>query len=219
MNYKWIESKRAGRKHEYRDRPLSEADAGDDPLALFDEWFGEAMSTDLILPEGVHLATVGSDGRPSARVVLLKYYDAEGFVVFTNYNSTKGDDLSATPHAALTFWWGMLERQIRIEGEVERVDDQMNDAYFASRDRGSQLGAHASRQSSTVDGYDKIKKAFDDATEKFDEGQVERPASWGGYRVIPRSIEFWQGRPSRLHDRIRFSRGDDGQWIRERLAP
>lgn len=218
MSYDWIESKRQGRKHEYRDRPLTELMAGDEPFGLFKEWFDEAMGADLVLPEAMTLATADDAGRPSARVVLLKLYDEEGFVFFTNYESRKGRELSANPHAALTFWWGPLEREIRIEGDVERVSDEMNDAYFETRDRGSQLGAHASRQSSRVADEEALKASYAAASNRFDDDPVERPASWGGYRVRPTSIEYWQGRPSRMHDRIVFRKTDDG-WMKERLAP
>jgi len=217
--YEWIQSKRDGRKHEYRDRPLTETEGGDEPFALFDAWFGEAMGSDYVLPEAVTLATVGADGRPSARVVLLKYYDAEGFVVFSHYDSRKGKELTEAPVAALTLWWGPQERQIRVEGDVERVDDTMNDAYFESRDRGSQLGAHASRQSSRVTDTAELNATYAEVEKRFGEGTIERPASWGGFRVRPRTIEFWQGRPSRMHDRILFTKGDDGLWERQRLAP
>jgi pyridoxamine 5'-phosphate oxidase len=164
------------------------------------------------------LATVGSSGKPSLRIVLLKDFDARGFTWYTNYQSRKGEDLLQNPHAAITFHWVELERQIRIEGRVERVDPAESDAYFKIRPIKSQLGAIASMQSKPIDSRESLEKKFDEASTEFGDNPP-RPAHWGGYRLNPEWMEFWQGRRSRLHDRVVYTRGDDGHWTLQRLQP
>jgi pyridoxamine 5'-phosphate oxidase len=192
--------------------------AARDPFEQFRAWLGEALANDAIVePNAMTVATVGADGRPSARIVLLRQWDARGFVFFTNYESRKGEELAAHPHAALLFWWGVLERQVRIEGTVERVLGVESDAYFATRPRGHRLSAWASRQSAVVPDRETLQHAIAETDLRFP-GEVPRPPFWGGYRVVPERFEFWQGRPNRVHDRIAYVRGDDG-WTLERLAP
>jgi pyridoxamine 5'-phosphate oxidase len=197
---------------------LSETDVAPDPIRQFQSWFDEAMQAKLPEPNAMTLATVGADGQPSARIVLLKGMDADGFTFFTNYESRKGVDLLANPRAALLFHWVQLERQIRVEGIVEKVEDAESDAYYASRPLGSRLGAWASEQSREVAGRDVIEAREADFRSKFGENPP-RPPHWGGYRLKPTWIEFWQGRPSRLHDRIAYRQNADGNWQIVRLSP
>jgi pyridoxamine 5'-phosphate oxidase len=203
-------------RREYADEALDERDVPADPLALFGHWFREAVAAGVPEPNGMSLATVGSDGRPSVRVVLLKGVD-HGFVFFTNRSSRKGLELGAG-FAALALWWEPLARQVRVEGRVELVSDAESDAYFAVRPRDAQLGAWASPQSTAVADRAALDAAHVEAAERFGDGPVPRPPHWGGYRVLPDVIEFWQGRQSRLHDRVRY-RLAGSDWVRERLAP
>lgn len=197
---------------------LDEASAGDDPLLLFDQWFREAARAGLLLPEAVTLSTVSPSGKPSGRLVLMKSVDSRGFVFFTNYESRKARDLENNPNAALTFHWPVLHRQVRVEGRVERTSEPESDAYFATRPPGSQLGAWASEQSSELRDRDELERRVAARREEFADGAIPRPPFWGGYRLAPRMIEFWQGRVDRLHDRFEFTR--DGQsWSRRRLSP
>ncbi len=198
---------------------LSEADLAPDPFAQFQAWFDTALAAGLPEPNAMTLATATPDGRPSARMVLIKGVDSRGFVFYTNYESRKGRELEANPWAALVFYWPELERQIRIEGRVERVAAEESDAYFASRPLGSRLGAWASPQSQVIPGRDVLEARLRDLEARFASGDVPRPPHWGGYRVVPEAVEFWQGRPSRLHDRLRYTRQADGRWAIERLAP
>ena len=189
-----------------------------DPLAQFRRWYDEALRAGLIEPTAMTLATASRQGVPAARMVLLKGYDDQGFVFFSNYESAKARDLAENPQATLVFWWGALERQIRIAGDVARVSEAESDAYFATRPIGSRLGAMVSRQSSVLASREELERQVAAAREKLLEGNATRPKHWGGYRLKPRAIEFWQGRPDRLHDRLRYTRRGTA-WVIERLAP
>jgi pyridoxamine 5'-phosphate oxidase len=206
-------------RREYRAASLDEAEAAPEPLVQFRQWFAQARAAEVDEPNAMTLATVAIDGAPRARVVLLKAVDEAGFVFFTNYDSDKGRELDGFPRAALVFLWLPLERQVRVEGRVERVSAEESDAYFELRPRESQLGASASPQSRVVADRATLERAFAEATARYDGAAVPRPAGWGGYRVIPTTVEFWQGRPSRLHDRLRYRCDDAGRWMLERLAP
>jgi pyridoxamine 5'-phosphate oxidase len=206
-------------RKEYMRHGLSEIDLDPDPIVQFQTWFAQALAAGLPEPNAMTLATATPDGRPSARMVLIKGLDARGFVFFSNYISRKGRELAANPYAALVFYWPELERQIRIEGRVELTSPEDSDAYFRSRPLGSQLGALASQQSAVIDGRADLERCVADLAEQYADGGVPRPPHWGGYRVIPMSIEFWQGRPSRLHDRLRYRRLEDESWLIERLSP
>jgi pyridoxamine 5'-phosphate oxidase len=197
---------------------LSEEGAGNDPMALFDRWYREAIGAGIYLPESMALGTATPHGRPSVRLVLLKGYDEQGFVFFTNYGSRKAAELEANPVATLVFHWAILQRQIRLEGGVERISKEESEAYFHSRPRGSQIGAWASKQSTPLATRKELEDRVKQYEEKFEGGPVPLPDFWGGYRLKPESLEFWQGRASRLHDRIKFT-FEDGGWTRERLYP
>ena len=199
-------------------RGLSEREAGSDPIALFDRWYREARESGLYLPESMALATATSDGRPSVRQVLLKAFDERGFVFYTNYESRKGREIANNPVGALAVHWPILQRQVRIEGRVSRTSEAESAAYFVSRPRGSRIGAWASEQSSVLADRAELEARFREAQQRFESGEVPLPPFWGGYRVAPETVEFWQGRANRLHDRIRFVRTEDG-WHRERLSP
>ncbi len=199
-------------------RGLSEREAGSDPIALFDRWYREARESGLYLPESMALATATSDGRPSVRQVLLKAFDERGFVFYTNYESRKGREMANNPVGALAVHWPILQRQVRIEGRVSRTSEAESAAYFVSRPRGSRIGAWASEQSSVLADRAELETRFRQAQQRFGSGEVPLPPFWGGYRVAPETVEFWQGRANRLHDRIRFVRTEDG-WHRERLSP
>jgi pyridoxamine 5'-phosphate oxidase len=198
---------------------LDEASVAQDPFAQFEGWFGEAIDSESVVePNAMTLATVAADGRPSARIVLLRGYDERGFRFFTNYRSRKGRELEAVPHAALVFYWGPLQRQVRIEGDVARVTPAESDAYFATRPRGHRLGAWASPQSEIVITRAPLDDELRRSEERFAGREVERPEYWGGYRVAPIRFEFWQGRTNRIHDRIAYEPAPDG-WRILRLAP
>ncbi len=204
-------------RKEYTRRGLDEAGAAADPFEQFQIWFDQALGAGVPEPNAMTLATVGAGGRPSARVVLLKGFDRRGLAFYTNYSSRKASELNATDQTALVFFWPELERQIRVEGRAEQVAEAESDAYFASRPAGSRLGAWASPQSQVIDGRSTLERRLAEAVERWGD-DAPRPPHWGGYRVVPDMFEFWQGRPSRLHDRLRY-RLDGDSWICERLAP
>ena len=203
---------------EYTRAGLRESDVDPSPIDQFRGWFGEALAADLHEPNAMTLATATPDGRPSARVVLLKGFDERGFVFYTNYEGRKSRELEANPRAALLFYWGELERQVRVEGRVSRVPDTESDAYFAGRPRGSQLGALASEQSRPVRDRGALERRLRELEGEYEGREVPRPAFWGGYRIEPETVEFWQGRENRLHDRLRYRRSEGG-WKIERLQP
>jgi pyridoxamine 5'-phosphate oxidase len=206
-------------RQEYSRQGLNEAEVDPDPLALFGTWLAEAIRAQVYEPNAMTLATVSAEGRPAARMVLLKGFDAAGFVFYTNYTSRKGQELAQTPWAALVFWWGELERQVRIEGPVTPVAAAESDAYFASRPWGSRLGALASPQSQIIDSRQQLEQRLAELEAEYAQRDPPRPPHWGGYRLAPLVIEFWKGRPNRLHDRLRYQRQDDGSWRIDRLAP
>jgi pyridoxamine 5'-phosphate oxidase len=192
----------------------------DEPVRLFATWFAEAKRAEPVNPDAMALATVGADGIPNARMVLLKAFDERGFVFYTNIDSTKGHEIADAPKAALTFYWKSLQRQVRARGTVEPVSQQEADAYFATRSRMAQIGAWASKQSAALESRLAFEKAIARFTAKFAIGTVPRPPNWSGYRVVPQEIEFWQERPFRLHDRVAFTRTNPASsWTKTRLYP
>ncbi len=198
---------------------LAEKDLARDPFRQFEKWFQEAEAAKIVEPNAMVVTTAARDGRPSARTMLLKGIDGRGFVFFSNYDSRKGRELEANPHATLLFPWIALERQVIVEGAVAKVAPEESDAYFHSRPHASQLGAWASAQSSIVAGRKVLEDAMKELEKKYAGQEVPRPPHWGGWRLNPETVEFWQGRRSRLHDRLRYRRGKDGGWSVERLAP
>lgn len=205
-------------RKDYQLKSLSEKDVKGDPFAQFSQWWDEAVASEIDEVNAMTLSTVTNAGRPSARIVLLKGFDSNGFVFFTNYESDKGEQLKANPYASLVFFWKELERQVRVEGIVVKVSDQESDDYFHSRPQGSQLGAIASPQSKIIEGRSIIEKNLENLHEQYQGAVIPRPSHWGGYRVIPECIEFWQGRRSRLHDRIKYNK-KESTWEVVRLAP
>jgi pyridoxamine 5'-phosphate oxidase len=212
------ETRRADLRETYSQRALREADVDPDPFTQFGRWFAEARSAGIVEPNAMALATVAADGQPSARMVLLKDASASGFVFFTNYRSRKAQELAGNSSAALVFYWPELHRQVRVAGTVRKTSRQESEAYFSSRPRGAQLSAWASRQSSPVADRELLEERVRELEAKHKGASIPTPPGWGGYRLNPDSIEFWQGRPDRLHDRLRYSL-DDGRWKIERLAP
>lgn len=206
-------------RKDYTRHSLDEKDVANNPFQQFQTWMQEAIKADVHEPNAMHLATVKANGRPAGRVVLLRGLDDAGFSFFTNYNSNKGQQLAGSGFAALTFFWPELERQIRIEGSIAKLNDKENDDYFYSRPRGNRLSAWASPQSQPIANREELEKLAQLLEAQYPEPQhIPRPPHWGGFRLLPDSIEFWQGRASRLHDRIRY-RKENAAWIIERLAP
>jgi len=206
-------------RKDYTFQGLSETDAEENPFRQFQSWFTQALSAQLPEPNAMTVATVNDKGQPRARMVLLKDFDERGFVFYTNYNSHKGQDIVANPHAAIVFWWAELERQVRISGRVDFLSDQESDEYFHSRPVNSQLGAWTSDQSQVIPSRDVLEQRLLELQHKYENQQIPRPSHWGGLRVIPAEIEFWQGRPSRLHDRLLYRRQADESWQIVRLSP
>jgi len=198
---------------------LRRADLGGNPIKQFAEWFQRALEANLPEPNAMTLATATKDGFPNARIVLLKAFDEHGFTFFTNYHSPKARELEENPRVALVFFWAPLERQVRITGSVSKVSREESDQYFHNRPVGSQLGAWASRQSEVLATRDDLDQRFAEVNRHYEGQIVPLPPYWGGYRVVPETIEFWQGRPSRLHDRFRYTRQPSGDWKIERLSP
>ena len=205
-------------RKDYGQASLGDADVEDDPIAQFTRWFDEALRAEVNEPNAMNVATVDASGKPSSRIVLIKQFDARGFTWFTNYTSRKGVELAANPHAAILFFWPELERQVRIEGRVERVDAQESESYFHTRPLKSRLAALASAQSAPIASRAALEENYDAVAARFGE-QPPRPENWGGYRLVPEYLEFWQGRRSRFHDRIVYARQPDGSWARHRLQP
>jgi pyridoxamine 5'-phosphate oxidase len=203
---------------EYETRGLDVDDVDPDPVVQFRRWFDEAAAAAIVEPHAMTLSTVDAAGRPQARVVLLRGLDERGFAFYTNRESAKGRELADAPYAALTFAWLPLHRQVRVTGPVTELPDAVSDAYFALRPRGAQIGAWASAQSAVLPGRAALDEAVARIRERFGDGDIPRPPHWGGYAVEPEVVELWQGRPNRLHDRLRYRR-DGGRWVVERLAP
>lgn len=206
-------------RKDYRLQTLDEAGVSADPIQQFGVWWQEALQSEIVEVNAMTLATANEQGVPSARIVLLKGYDERGFVFFSNYESKKAGDLQVNPVASLVFFWKELERQVRISGSVEKVTELESDQYFQSRPEGSRIGAWASPQSTVISSRQVIEEKVEALQAAFEGKEIPRPLHWGGYRVVPNRIEFWQGRSSRLHDRIQYTLQSDGNWIIERLAP
>ena len=206
-------------RKDYSERGLRRAELNADPIVQFQAWLHEAHETQLLEPNAMILATVDHAGHPWTRTVLLKICDFRGFSFFTNYTGAKAKHLDNEPRAALTFWWGALERQVNITGRVEKVSAAESDTYFASRPVGSRIGAWASQQSSVLANREELEARFAEVRAKYPTDEIPRPESWGGYRLVPSTVEFWQGRRSRLHDRFRYTRELPDRWRIDRLSP
>ena len=208
----------SGLRHDFSRDEVAELSAASAPFEQFELWLAEAVDKKLHDPNAMVLSTSTKDGRPSSRVVLLKGFDETGFVFYTNYDSRKAAEIAANPHAALLFYWAETGKQVRIEGTILKVSPEMSDAYFASRPRASRLGAVASPQSRVIENREVLEQKYAELDREYREREIERPANWGGYVVEPEVFEFWQGRESRLHDRLRYTKAESG-WLVERLAP
>jgi len=205
-------------RREYLGEPLSEVHSDPNPMRQFWHWFEQVRHTEAD-PTAMALATASPDGRPSVRTVLLKGIDDRGYIFYTNYESRKAREMEATGRASLLFFWPSVERQVRIDGSVERISPVESDAYFETRPLDSRLSVYASKQSEAIESRDVLEEAFERVKRTYGDGPVPRPEWWGGYRIVPDEFEFWQGRTSRLHDRLRYVKQPDGSWHRERLAP
>jgi len=214
-----IDKSIADLRKDYTLENLNEEEIDKNPFIQFKVWFNQSVAAQLPEPNAMTLATCTPDGKPSARMVLLKDIDEQGFVLFTNYKSQKGQEISVNPHAALVFWWAELERQVRIVGTVEKISSAQSDSYFEVRPPFSRLGAWASNQSEVISSRDVLESQLIEFQRQYENQEVPRPPHWGGVRVIPQEIEFWQGRSSRLHDRLRYTLVDNGSWKIERLSP
>ena len=206
-------------RREYTDAGLNEQNLGVNPFNQFDQWFQEAIDAKIDLPDAMTLATATKDGIPSARIVLLRGHDERGFVFYTDYESQKGKELAENPKAALVFYWRELDRQVRITGQVSKVSRENSNSYFQSRPVGSRLAALASRQSEVIPDRQVLEEQFKQLAEQYKDEDIPLPSNWGGYRLDPNMIEFWSGRPSRLHDRLRYTRQPDNNWRIERISP
>ncbi len=206
-------------RQDYRAASLSEKDINLNPIKQFELWFNEAVAAKVLEPNAMTLSTATIDGRPSARIVLLKGFDTAGFVFYTNYLSRKGKEISKNPLGALTFFWGPLERQVRIEGTIAKLSKELSEQYFHTRPKGSQVGAVVSPQSQEIASRDILEDKWKQMEAEYTEKEIPKPSNWGGYVLKPRLIEFWQGRPSRLHDRILYKKIDNNNWKKVRLAP
>ena len=206
-------------RHDYEKASLDESAVAADPIAQFRTWFDQATAEGLPEPNAVTVSTATPEGRPSSRVVLMRGFDERGFVFYTNYQSRKGREIEENPHAAMCFFWQPMERQVRIEGRIEKTTEAESDDYFRGRPTGSKLGAWVSNQSGVVPGRSTLEAEMEAIKTRFPGEEIPRPPHWGGFRVVPESVEFWQGRRSRLHDRLVYRRADDGGWRVERLAP
>jgi pyridoxamine 5'-phosphate oxidase len=217
--YMMMDTTIADLRKDYTLQDLTETGVDPNPFIQFKKWFEQALAAQLPEPNAMTLATATPDAKPAARMVLLKDFDERGFVFFTNYNSHKGQELAENPQAALVFWWAELERQVRICGHVEKVSQQESDQYFDSRPANSRLGAWVSNQSEVIASREVLEQRMAEFQSKYENQEIPRPPHWGGLRVIPSEIEFWQGRPSRLHDRLLYTLLDDGNWKIARLSP
>lgn len=209
----------SGLRRPHEDKPLRESEVEKEPFGQFAAWMTAALDAGLAFPNAMTLATASPDGHPSGRTVLLKGFDERGFVFFSNYESSKGQELASNPRAALVFYWFELERQVRITGQVDRLPERESDDYFASRPVGSRVSTWASHQSEVIGDRSALEQAAAEVRSRYPAGDIPRPAHWGGYRLVPNEVEFWQGRADRLHDRLRYRLDGTAGWVIERLSP